>query len=126
MSDSDFGDMVKKIVEDLAQDAIDQSYRAGDEPRVVQAAVKGKARVEPRVVRVAARFADGGGSLDRRMGDTDCRRGDATRGLGWASAAGDLAIPDYRSSNVAVPDYRSRDVVAEDAAGKASVSKAKV
>ena len=99
MSDSDFGDMVKKIVEDLAQDAIDKSDGAKDEPRVVKAAVKGKARVEPRMVRVAARFADGGGSLDRRMGDTDRRRGDTTRGSGWASVAGDLAVPFYRSKD---------------------------
>ena len=115
MWDSDFGDMVKKIVEDLAQDAIDQSDRAGDEPRVVQAAVKGKARVEPRVVRVAARFADGGGSLDRRMGDTDRRIGDTTRRSGWNSPAGDLAVP----------VYRSKRVVAKDTVGKASVSKSK-
>ena len=71
MSDSDFGDMVKQIVEDLAQDVLDRGDSAGDEPRVVQAPVKSKARVEPRVVRVAARFSDGGGSLDRRIGDTD-------------------------------------------------------
>ena len=85
MSDSEFGDMVKKIVEDLAMDKIDKSDRAEDDPRAVKATVKGKARVEPRVVRVAARFADGGGSLDRRMGDTDCRIGDTTRGSGWNS-----------------------------------------
>ena len=82
MSDYEFGDMVKKIVKDLAQDVIDESDRAEDEPRAVKATVKGKARVEPRVVRVAARFADSGGSLDRRMGDTDCRRGDTIRGSG--------------------------------------------
>ena len=116
MSDSEFGNMVKSIVEDLAMDATDRADRADDGPRTVKATVKGKARVEPRVVRVAAWFADGGGSLDCRRGDTDRRRGDTTRGSGWASAAGDLAVP----------DYRSRDVVAEDAAGKAAVSKAKV
>ena len=55
--------------------------------------IRRKARVEPRVVRVAARFSDGGGSLDRRAGDTDRWIGDTTRRSGWNSPAGDLAVP---------------------------------
>ena len=106
MSDIEFGNMVKSIVEDLAMDATD---RANDGPTTVKATVKGKARVEPRVVRVAARFANGGGSLD-------CRRGDTVKASGRASAAGDLAVP----------DYRNKVGVAAEAVGKATGCKAKV
>ena len=45
------------------------------------------------MVRVAARFGNVGGSLDRRAGDTDRWIGDTTRRAGWNSSAGDLALP---------------------------------
>ena len=73
-----------------------------------KATVKGKARVEPRVVRVAAKFANGGGSLDRRRGDT-------VKASGWVSDAG----------NLAVPDCRNKFSVAAETGGKATGCKAR-
>ena len=66
MSDTKFGESIKKIVEDLAEKVQDCCGGTEGEPSVVPAPIRRKARVEPRVVRVAARFGDGGGSLDRR------------------------------------------------------------
>ena len=41
MSDSEIGNMVKQIVEDLAMDATDRGDRADDGPRTVKATVNG-------------------------------------------------------------------------------------
>ena len=71
MSETDFGDSIKQIVEELAQGIQDQCVVADDESVADQTPVRRRARVEPRVVCVAARFGNVGGSLDRRAGDTD-------------------------------------------------------
>ena len=98
MAETDFGDSIKQIVEEIAQGIQDQSTAAesaaaDSESAADQTPVRRRARVEPRVVRVAAMFGDVGGSLDRRARDTDRWIGDTTRRNGWNSPAGDLALP---------------------------------
>ena len=129
MSDTKFGESFKKIVEDLAQEVQDSCGGTEDEPSVVPAPIRRKAKVEPRVVRVAARFSDGGGSLDRRAGDTDRWIGDTTRRSGLNSSAGDLAVPASTTwSNrtvaeaVAGKGNRNNRSVAEHVFGKANDS----
>ena len=65
MSDEEFGNMVKSIVEDLAVDAV---ARASDGSDGGKAPSKGRAKGDARVVHCAARFSDEGGSLDCRRG----------------------------------------------------------
>ena len=60
MLDSEFGESIKNIVEDLAQEVQDRRGGTKDEPIVIPAPIRRKAKVEPRVVHVAARFSDGG------------------------------------------------------------------
>ena len=93
MCETNLGESIKQIVEELAQDIQDQCGGADDEPVVDQAPIRRRARVEPCVVRVAGRLSYVGGSLDRRAGDTDRWIGDTTRRTGWNSPARDLAVP---------------------------------
>ena len=97
MAETDFGDSIKEIVEDIAagiHDKVqDQTATADSESAADQTPVRRKARIAPRVVRVAARFGSVGGSLDRRSGHTDRWIEDSPRRSGWDSPAGDLALP---------------------------------
>ena len=127
MSETDFGESIKQIVEESAQDIQDQRVGANDESVVDQTPIRRRARVEPRVVRVAAKFSDVGGSLDRRAGDTDRWIGDTTRRTGWNSPAGDLALPASTTwSNgtvdeaVARKGNRNNHAVAEGVVGRAN------
>ena len=95
MAETDFGDSIKQIVEEIASGIHDKDQRgaADSESTADHTPVRRRARIAPRVVRVAARFGNVGGSLDRRSGLTDRWIGDSPRRSGWDSPAGDLALP---------------------------------
>ena len=79
MSDDEFADMVKNIVEELALD-VSSSKAVAEGGKATR---KGKG--DAVVMKCVAHFPDRGGSLDRRKGGKVSE---------WASKAGDLAVPD--------------------------------
>ena len=95
MAETDFGDSIKQIVEEIAQGIHDKDQRAAadSESAADHTPVRRKARIAPRVERVAARFDTEGGSLDRRSGLTDRWIEDSPWRSGWNSPAGHLALP---------------------------------
>ena len=97
MSEEGFEDSIREIVEDIVSGICDKGHdravTADSESAGDHTPVRRKARIAPRVVKVAARFGNVGGSLDRRSGLTDRWVEDSPVRFGLDSPAGDLALP---------------------------------
>ena len=130
MAETDFGDSIKQIVEEIASGIHDKDQGAAADSESAADAdhtpVRRRACIAPRVVRVAARFGDVGGSLDRRSGLTDRWIGSPRRS-GLDSPAGDLALPASTTwSNGTVAEAVARKgnknyrAVAESVVGRAN------
>ena len=131
MAEENFGDFIKEIVEDLAAGIDDRDHdrtvTADSESAADHTPIRRKARIAPRVVRVAARFETVGDSLDRRSGLTDRWVEDSPVRFGFDSPAGDLALPASTTwSNGTVAEAVARKgnknyrAVAESVVGRAN------
>ena len=100
MSEEGFEGSLREIVDDIISDVEDRvpdhvgasggsdSISAG-----VHTPVRRRARIAPRVMKVAVRFKNAGRSLDRHSGLIDRWVEDSPERYGYDSPAGDLALP---------------------------------
>ena len=84
---------MEDIVSGICDKGHDRAVTADSESAGDHTPVRRKACIAPRVVKVAARFGNVGGSLDRRSGLTDRWVEDSPVRFGFDSPAGDLALP---------------------------------
>ena len=99
MSKEGFEGSIRELVDDIISDVEDRvpdHVGASGSDGVsagVNTSVRRRARIAPRVVKVAARFNNSGGLLDRRSGLIDRWVEDSPVRYGYDSPAGDLALP---------------------------------